>query len=271
MRENSFQYNNNHYENKEEIPYNNFHNQDFSIRDEGGGEIPPEEEMPEEEKFFNDFIHVDIDNKDPSLRDNLVKIYEEEIPFEIRYENENEKNSFQSLIIKILITDEENDEIIIKIEIANDNDLFFYYTTKLTFGIFIKLKEEQKLKCSYNNISDLFIKYLDFCMNNPKTYFAVLNIKKDKKANMEIIENLEFKCAQLINLDFSPAPKALINQQISYRYNSLRAVENITQNKIDIINRVLKQCDPLLISEVKKSILKNKSDNTLMSIKIKNN
>ena len=88
---------------------------------------------------------------------------------------------------------------------------------------------------------------------------------------MEIIENLEFKCAQLINLDFSPAPKALINQQISYRYNSLRAVENITQNKIDIINRVLKQCDPLLISEVKKSILKNKSDNTLMSIKIKNN
>ena len=262
---------------EEEKFYNESRDQIVSNKGASGSEqLSPDGEMPEEERFFKDFTNQDIDSKDPSLKgNNLLKIYEEEIPFEIRYEHqnlsENEKNVFQSLICKILTTDEMSEKIVVKIEIASDFDLFFYYTTEITSETFDKLKVEQKLTCNFEKFSDLFIKYLDLCVNDKKSYLAVLNIKADKKGNLELLENLEYKSVQLINIDFSPASKDLISKQISYRYNSLRAIENITDNKIEIINGVLKDCDPQLISEVKNEIEKNKLDNSPTNIKLNNN
>jgi len=62
----------------------------------------------EEEKFFKDFNDHEIDNNDPSLGEELIKIYEEEIPFEIKIEGEElmEKSIFESLLCKILVSDE---------------------------------------------------------------------------------------------------------------------------------------------------------------------
>ena len=47
------------------------------------------EEMSEEEKFFKNYNFNQVDYKDPSLEGNFIKIFEEEIPFEIRIEGEN--------------------------------------------------------------------------------------------------------------------------------------------------------------------------------------
>ena len=244
--------------------YNNYsQNQEFS-NNGGKDELPPEGEMTEEERFFKDFTNPDVDNKDPSLGDNLIKIYEEEIPFEIRYSDDNfsekDKSVFTSLICKILMTDEMTENINIKIELANDKDLLFYYSADITTELFEKLKEEQKLTCDFTNFSDLLIKNFDLCIHNAKSYLAVLNVQKNKNAIMELVENLEYKSVDLISLYFEPAQKDLIEKQISYRYNSLRAMEEIMQNRINIINGVLKDYDPPLISEVKKEIENIKSE-----------
>ena len=244
--------------------YNNYsQNQEFS-NNGGKDELPPEGEMTDEERFFKDFTNPDLDSKDPSLGDKLIKIYEEEIPFEIRYSDDNfsekDKNVFTSLICKVLMTDEMTENINIKIELANDKDLLFYYSADITTEIFEKLKEEQKLTCDFSNFSDLLIKNFDLCMHNAKSFLAVLNIQKNKNAVMELVENLEYKSVDLISLYFSPAPQDLIEKQISYRYNSMRAMEEIMQNRINIINGVLKDYDPPLISEVKKEIQIIKSE-----------
>ena len=244
--------------------YNNYsQNQEFS-NNGGKDELPPEGEMTDEERFFKDFTNPDLDSKDPSLGDKLIKIYEEEIPFEIRYSDDNfsekDKNVFTSLICKVLMTDEMTENINIKIELANDKDLLFYYSADITTEIFEKLKEEQKLTCDFSNFSDLLIKNFDLCMHNTKSFLAVLNIQKNKNAVMELVENLEYKSVDLISLYFSPAPQDLIEKQISYRYNSMRAMEEIMQNRINIINGVLKEYDPPLISEVKKEIQIIKSE-----------
>ena len=84
-------------------------------------------------------------------------------------------------------------------------------------------------------------------------------------AKLEIMENLEYKFAELINLNFSPVSKDFINKQIIYRYNSMRGLFDMTQNRIDIINEVLKDTDPSLISEVKKSVSKITIDTNLKS------
>ena len=249
---------------EESHSHNNYsQNKEFS-NNGGKDELPPEGEMTEEERFFKDFTNPDLDSKDPSLGDKLIKIYEEEIPFEIRYSDDNfsekDKNVFTSLICKVLMTDEMTENINIKIELANDKDLLFYYSADITTEIFEKLKEEQKLTCDFSNFSDLLIKNFDLCMHNAKSFLAVLNIQKNKNAVMELVENLEYKSVDLISLYFSPAPQDLIEKQISYRYNSMRAMEEIMQNRINIINGVLKEYDPPLISEVKKEIQIIKSE-----------
>jgi len=244
---------------EDERYYNNSNNQDMQNR-EGGESMGKEGDMPEEERFFKDFTNQDIDYNDPSLGDKLLKIYEEEVPFEIRIEDENlsgnDKSVFQSLLCKIFVTDETAEQSYTKIEIANDKDLFFYYSSEINPQLFEEIKENQKLTCNFSNFSDILIKYLDFCIKDQKGYLAVFYIKTDKKAKMELFENLEYKFGELINIDFVPASDDLIREQISYRYNSMRAVHEITQSRIEIINNVLKDYDPQLINEVKTEINK---------------
>ena len=244
---------------EDERYYNNSNNQDMQNR-EGGESMGKEGDMPEEERFFKDFTNQDIDYNDPSLGDKLLKIYEEEVPFEIRIEDENlsgnDKSVFQSLLCKIFVTDETAEQSYTKIEIANDKDLFFYYSSEINPQLFEEIKENQKLTCNFSNFSDILIKYLDFCIKDQKGYLAVFYIKTDKKAKMELFENLEYKFGELINIDFVPSSDDLIREQISYRYNSMRAVHEITQSRIEIINNVLKDYDPQLINEVKTEINK---------------
>ena len=244
---------------EDERYYNNSNNQDMKNR-EGGESMGQEGDMPEEERFFKDFTNQDIDYNDPSLGDKLLKIYEEEVPFEIRIEDENlsgnDKSVFQSLLCKIFVTDETAEQSYTKIEIANDKDLFFYYSSEINPQLFEEIKENQKLTCNFSNFSDILIKYLDLCIKNQKGYLAVFYIKTDKKAKMELFENLEYKFGELINIDFVPSSDDLIREQISYRYNSMRAVHEITQSRIEIINKVLKDYDPQLINEVKTEINK---------------
>ena len=239
----------------------NINNNQKMKNQDGGNTIGKEGEMTEEEeKFFKDFTNPDIDCQDPSLGDNLIKIYEEEVPFEIRIEDENlsdnDKSIFQSLLCKVFVTDESIEDINIKIEIANDKDLFFYYSSNINSSLFDEIQEKQKLTCDFSNLADLLIKYFDLCIDEPKAYLAVLNLKSDKKAKMELFENLEYKFVELINIDFIPASDDLIREQISYRYNSMRALHEMTQSRIEIINSVLKDYDPQLINEVKTEINK---------------
>lgn len=227
------------------------------------------EEIPKEEVFFYDFTNEEIDNRDPSIEIGLIKVYEEEVPFEIRIHHKNlekEKSAFELLLCKIFVTKEVNEskDFIIKFEIASDKDLYFYYSTKINQSSFEKIQRQQKLICDFVKLYDLLIKYLDLCIEQNKKFMAVLNIQEDKMAKLEIMENLEYKFAELIYLNFSPASRDFINKQIIYRYNSMRGLFDMTQNRIDIINGVLKDSVPSLISEVKKSVSKITIDTNLL-------
>ena len=185
-----------------------------------------------------------------------MKIYEEEVPFEIRVEEDEISNggTFESLLCKILISENINKQQVVKFEIGCDKDLFFYYSSEVNSEIFENLKETQKLTCNFDNFSDLVIKFFDDCISDKKKFLAVFNLKNDGEAKMELFENLEHKFGELISLDFKPVSEEIIKQQITYRYNAMRATNDIIQNRIGIINDVLKDLDPQLIPEVKKDI-----------------
>lgn len=224
------------------------------------------EDMPEDEKFFNVFYNEEIDQKDPSLDGEYIKFYEEEIPFELRIEGKKPPNDsmFVKLIFKILIDSLDDNFSKVKLEIVCDKDLFFYYSTEIDLDAFNKYKMKQKLLNKFVDFPDLLAKYLDLCINEPKNYLLVFNVKKNKSAIMELNENLNIKCAEVLSLNFSPVTNDdIIRKQIIYRYKSMKAIFNIVKERANIINDVLNERDPELIPEIKKRISKIKIDTNI--------
>jgi hypothetical protein len=224
------------------------------------------EEIPDDEKFFNIFYNEEIDQKDPSLEGEYIKFYEEEIPFELRIEGKKPPNNsiFVNLIFKILIDSLDDNFSKVKLEIVCDKDLFFYYSTIINIDSFNKYKMKQKLLNKFADFPDLLAKYLDFCINEPKNYLIVFNVKKNKSAIMELYENLSIKCAEVLNLNFSPVTNDdIIRKQIIYRYKSMKTILNIAKERATIINHVLNESDPELIPVIKKKVSKIKIDTNI--------
>jgi hypothetical protein len=224
------------------------------------------EEIPDDEKFFNIFYNEEIDQKDPSLEGEYIKFYEEEIPFELRIEGKKPPNdsTFVKLIFKILIDSLDDNYSKVKLEIVCDKDLFFYYSTVINIEVFNKYKMNQKLLNKFIDFPDLLAKYLDFCINDPKNYLLVFNVKKNKSGIMELYENLNIKCAEVLSLNFSPVTNDdVIRKQIIYRYKSMKTILKIAKERAKIINDVLNESDPELIPLVKKSVSKIKIDTNI--------
>ena len=224
------------------------------------------EDMTEDEKFFNIFYNEEIDQKDPSLDGEYIKYYEEEIPFELRIEGKKppKDSIFVNLIFKILIDSLDDNFSKVKLEIVCDKDLFFYYSTVINLDIFNKYKMKQKLLNKFVDFPDLLAKYLDLCINEPKNYLLVFNVKKNKNAIMELNENLSIKCAEVLNLNFSPVTNDdIIRKEIIYRYKSMKTIFNIVKERANIINDVLNESDPDLIPLVKKRVSKIKIDTNI--------
>ena len=224
------------------------------------------EDMTEDEKFFNIFYNEEIDQKDPSLDGEYIKYYEEEIPFELRIEGKKppKDSIFVNLIFKILIDSLDDNFSKVKLEIVCDKDLFFYYSTVINLDIFNKYKMKQKLLNKFVDFPDLLAKYLDLCINEPKNYLLVFNVKKNKNAIMELNENLSIKCAEVLNLNFSPVTNDdIIRKEIIYRYKSMKTIFNIVKERANIINDVLNESDPELIPLVKKRVSKIKIDTNI--------
>ena len=224
------------------------------------------EDMTEDEKFFNIFYNEEIDQKDPSLDGEYIKYYEEEIPFELRIEGKKppKDSIFVNLIFKILIDSLDDNFSKVKLEIVCDKDLFFYYSTVINLDVFNKYKMKQKLLNKFVDFPDLLAKYLDLCINEPKNYLLVFNVKKNKNAIMELNENLSIKCAEVLNLNFSPVTNDdIIRKEIIYRYKSMKTIFNIVKERANIINDVLNESDPDLIPLVKKRVSKIKIDTNI--------
>ena len=241
--------------------------------------LPPEDDMrndggqSEEEMFFNKFDVAGMDDKDPSLLDDYVKIYEKEVPFEIKAEGSTDSNSsaFEPLNCKILIKGDFNNPNSIKLELTCDKDLFFYYFSIVDRNIFNDIRSSQKLTCHFKDYGHMLIKYFEDCVRLPKTFMAIFYPKKDNTASMEFIENLEHKLGNLLKLEFDSSADEIVKKQISFRYSTMKAKDDLIKKKMTAINTILKDCDPQLIPEVKNAISTVKVDIKLRNEPLVNN
>ena len=92
------------------------------------------------------FDFSEIDAKDPSLSEGHKLIYNREVPFELRLEDNDgpqEVASFEAIRCKILIGGEENNPVQIRLELSCENDLFFHFTSDIAKKL-IKLYKKIK-------------------------------------------------------------------------------------------------------------------------------
>ena len=202
------------------------------------------------------FDFTEIEEKDPSLSEGHRLLYDREVPFELRLEDQNgpqEVASFEAIRCKILLGGEENNPYQIRIELSCENDLFFHFTSDIDEEAFKVMQENQKLTVNFNEYSNLTKRLLNNCINEPQSYIAVFIMQKEGTARLDFIQNIEYKFIELLSIDFVNSPDDTVRKQIAYRYNALRSKLELMQNRIANINNIVKLKNPSLLLQIQKA------------------
>ena len=202
------------------------------------------------------FDFTEIEEKDPSLSEGHKLLYDREVPFELRLEDNNgpqEVASFEALRCKILLGGVENNPIQIRIELSCENDLFFHFTSDIDEETFKIMQENQKLTVNFSEFSNLVKKLFNNCINEPQSYIAVFIMQKEGTARLDFIQNIEYKFIELLSIDFVNSPDETVRKQISYRYNAIRTKLELVQNRIQAISNIVKIKNPSLLLQIQKA------------------
>ncbi len=202
------------------------------------------------------FDFREIEEKDPSLSEGHKMLYDREVPFELRLEDNNgpqEVASFEALRCKILCGGVENNPIQIRIELSCENDLFFHFTSDIDEETFKIMQESQKLTVNFVEFSNLVKKLFNNCINEPQSFIAVFIMQKEGTARLDFIQNIEYKFIELLSIDFINSPDETVRKQISYRYNAVRTKLELVQNRIQAISNIVKMKNPSLLLQIQKA------------------
>ena len=202
------------------------------------------------------FDFREIEEKDPSLSQGHKLLYDREVPFELRLEDNNgpqEVASFEALRCKILLGGVENNPTQIRIELSCENDLFFHFTSDIDEETYKIMQEHQKLTAEFPDFSSLLKRLLNNCINEPQSYIAVFIMQKEGTARLDFIQNIEYKFIELLSIDFVNSPDDTVRKQISFRYNAIRTKLELVQNRIQAINNIVKIKNPSLLLQIQKA------------------
>ena len=227
-------------------------NKNFDINSDSGNNI------------LCNFDFSEIDAKDPSLSEGHKLLYNREVPFELRLEDNDgpqEVASFESIRCKVLTAGEENNIIQIRIELSCENDLFFHFTSDIDEETYKIMQENQKLTVNFKEFSNLLKRLFNNCVNEPQSYISVFIMQKEGTGRLDFIQNIEYKFIELLSIDFVNSPDDTVRKQIGYRYNALRTKMEMMQERIVAINNIIKIKNPSLLHQINKTPFKFNMNN----------
>ena len=213
--------------------------------------------------ILNAFDFHAIDEMDPSLADGHRIVYDREVPFELRIQDNDtgpqEVGTLEAIKLKILVLGEDSNPEQIRVELSSENDMFFHYTHNIGDVSFEKIKESQKLMVEYPDYPNILIKMLNSCIKEPHSFLAVFIMQRDGSARLDFIQNMEYKFVELLSCDFDASTEETIRQQITFRYNAIKSKLAIMQARLQDINAIVKIKNPSLLLQLQKSPMHNQS------------
>ena len=205
------------------------------------------------------FDFSEIDAKDPSLSEGHKLIYNREVPFELRLEDNDgpqEVASFEAIRCKILLGGEESNPVQIRLELSCENDLFFHFTSDVDMETFKVMKEKQKLEIYFSEYSGLLIKLFNNCIKEPQIYTPVFIMQKEGTAKLNFMQNIEYKSVELLSINFVNSPDDMVKKQITYRYNIIKTKLELSLNRVKSISNIIKVKNPSLLLQIQKAPIK---------------
>lgn len=184
-----------------------------------------------------DFIA--IQQADPSLADGSRLVYDREVPCELRAMrgNESSAGSLEHMKVKVLTSGEERNLSNIRIEVTTEADIFFHYTCIINDQGFVRLREDQNLVCEFSEFLMTLLKMFNRCIRDQGRFIAALLLGEDGSANLEFVENLEYKLVSVLQLPFRASPPEVVREQAQYRYSAARA-------RLDLVTEQIKRAGP---------------------------
>merc|ERR1712007_137907 len=153
---------------------------------------------------------------DPSLGEGHRVMYDREVPFELRVQAADGEArgiaTVEDIKCKILVLGDDNRPQHIRIEVASENDLFFHYTHNVDEFAFRKMQDGQKLTIDFSDYIAVLIRMLNNCIKHPASYLSVFVMQRDGSAQLNIIQNMEYKFIELLCCDFVASPDEVIRQ-----------------------------------------------------------
>ncbi|CAA9990771.1 hypothetical protein, conserved in Apicomplexan species [Plasmodium knowlesi strain H] len=210
--------------------------------------------------FLCQFDFSALEELDPSLADGYTACYRKEVPFEIKVEQAKdgpqEIGSLEVITVKLLTLGEESKPKRIKIELTCEADLFFHFTQTVDERSFEAMQTSQKLMINFSEYLEVLIKMFNSCIGDPHSFLAVLTVKKDGKARLDFIKNVEYKFIELLVCELVQSSEETIRESISYRYNAIKSKNSIMYKRLQDINLLIKSKNPSLLMQLQKTVSK---------------
>ena len=224
--------------------------------------------------LLTDIDFKEIEEKDPSLSEGHKLLYDLDVQFELRLEDNNgpqEVGSCEFIRCKILLNGEEKNPTQIRIELSCENDLFFHFTSDVDEETFKVMEENQKLKINFSEYSNLLMQLFNNCIKKPEIYIPVFIMQKEGTAKLNFIQNIQYKFIELLSMDFVNSPDDMVKKQITYRYNIIKSKLELSLNRVKSISNIIKVKNPSLLLQIQKAPIKlnltTRSSGTLWSKK----
>jgi hypothetical protein len=156
--------------------------------------------------------------------------------------------------VKILLAGVDEAPSIVRVELSSESDLFFHYMHIVDEKEFVKIQEGQKLVVDFIDYATVLIRMLNSCIKEPHIHLAILTIFTDNNnARLDFIQNMEYKFVELMYCNCIRSPEDIVQNHITYRYNTMKQKLSLVQNRLQEITNLVKIKNPSLLLQLHKN------------------
>ncbi|GAX76205.1 hypothetical protein CEUSTIGMA_g3649.t1 [Chlamydomonas eustigma] len=137
--------------------------------------------------------------------------------------HETQVGALEAIRVKILVKGEPGRLDSLKVELSSESNLFFHYAHEMDAKGFQAMQESQRLMVTFTDYPTVLLRMLNQCIKDPHIQLAVFVMQPNGEARMDFIQNMEYKFVELLSCRFMASPEDVVRQQVSYRYNVVKA------------------------------------------------
>jgi hypothetical protein len=129
-----------------------------------------------------------------------------QVPLEIRLQTDEQApqdvGTLEAVMVKVLVRHDgagagagSGSPAAVRIELSNENDLFFHFSATLDAAAFRSMREEQHLMVDFEGLVPVLGDILENSVKAPTTFLAVLLTNREGQARLDFIQNVQVRGA----------------------------------------------------------------------------